>query len=408
MRLAVELYGVVVGHFDGKDSRTHDFIPTVDGIERFGTNSPALSVVLPMVKVPQRTHAQRRRNWFAELQPEGTLYDYMLTQAGLRRGDVPAFLARYGRDVAGAVQIWDVDDPTEPKVPGLVPVDEKQIRSLLDDPLATPLANEPVEGRSSLGGVQPKIVLVRTETGWARATGGYPTTHILKPELPDRPTLIFDEEYGARLARALRLAEYNTSIERFDGKSALVIERFDRVGGRRVHQEDFSQALGASGNQKYQEVGGIASLRRIAETLQRHAQRDDLETLARMVTLSVAVGNLDMHAKNVGLLHPQNADIRVAPAYDVVPQAHLAGGEGTLALSINGEYRHSLVTQADLVAEFKSWGLRSSDRHVDDALLELGSAAASHVPLAGASPRLQDDVARFIGNLVAGRAAGAM
>jgi len=125
------------------------------------------------------------------------------------------------------------------------------------------------------------------------------------------------------------------------------------VGGRRVHQEDLSQALGVSGNQKYQEMGGAVSLRRVAETLVRQAPGQDLGRLARMVILAVGVGNLDMHTKNIGLLHPADGSVQLAPAYDVVPQAHL-NNDGKLALAVNRKYRHADVTGDDLLAELTS------------------------------------------------------
>ena len=118
MRLAVELSGTVVGTLTG-DVRSFDFIPSAAGIERFGTNSTALSVTLPLTPTQRKDLAGRRRNWFSELLPEGDQYDFMLAQGGLRRGDTLGFLARYGRDVAGALQLWDVDDPTEPRIPAL-------------------------------------------------------------------------------------------------------------------------------------------------------------------------------------------------------------------------------------------------------------------------------------------------
>lgn len=115
MRLAVELYDTMIGTIDG-DARTFDFAPTAEALERFGTNSPVLSVAIPLTPAQRRDRTGRRRNWFAELLPEGDQYDYMLAQSGVRRGDVPGFLARYGRDVAGALQLWDLDDPTEPRM----------------------------------------------------------------------------------------------------------------------------------------------------------------------------------------------------------------------------------------------------------------------------------------------------
>ncbi|WP_291380522.1 HipA domain-containing protein [Demequina sp.] len=401
MPLAVELHGTIIGTLEG-DARSFDFIPSAEAVERFGANSSVLSVAIPLVPRQRRDQSGRRRNWFAELLPEGDQYDYMLQQAGLRAGDTPRFLARYGRDMAGALQLWDLDDPAEPAEPGVRPVTAAQIRGLLEDPIGSPLANAPQVGKSSLGGVQPKIVLARTDEGWAQALGGHPTTHILKPQLKgDKATVIFDEEYGSRLARRMGLATFQTRVEEFDGLAALVIERYDRVDGQRVHQEDFSQALGASQNQKYQEMGGVVSLRRVAETLVRHAPGQDLARLARMVILAVGIGNLDMHAKNIGLLHPADGSVQLAPAYDVVPQAHL-NNDGKIALAVNRKYRHGDITRDDLLAEFTSWGLNRAAATIADTLDQLAEAATDEVPLDGAFPALQEQILGFIETLRGG------
>jgi serine/threonine-protein kinase HipA len=405
MRLAVELYGVVVGTVEG-DARTFDFIPTPEALERFGPNSTVLSVAVPLTPTPRRDHAARRRNWFGELLPEGDQYDYMLAQGRLVRGDTPSFLARYGRDIAGAVQIWDLDDPTEPAEPGLSSLTDREVRGLLEDPIGSPLANSASGGKSSLGGVQPKIVLARTQEGWAQAVGGYPTTHILKPQLGGRlSTVIYDEEYGSRLARRMGLAGFQTTVIEFDGLPALVIERYDRSHGRRVHQEDFSQALGASGNEKYQQFGGVVSLRRIATTLVESASTNDLRRLARMVVLAVGIGNLDMHTKNIGLVHTEDGAVTLAPAYDVVPQAHMPN-DGMLALAVNKKYRHSEITRDDLQAEFSGWGLRNAARTVNDTLEELQSIVKDESALDSAALALQDRVADFVDNLLYGSPAG--
>jgi serine/threonine-protein kinase HipA len=401
VRLAVELYGIRVGTLDG-DARTFDFDASAAGIEAFGVNSVTLSVAIPLSPQGRRDHSARRRNWFGELLPEGDQYSYMLAEARLKREDTPSFLARYGRDVAGAVELWNVDDPTEPSTPSLNRLTKPAIRALMEDPMGSPLANAPRSGKSSLGGVQPKILLVREGGGWAQALGGYPTTHILKPQLQNgRETVIFDEEYGSRIARRLKLADFETSIDDFAGLPALVIERYDRVAGRRIHQEDFSQTLGARGNEKYQEIGGVVSLRRVAEVLTRSAPERNLRILARMVVLAVGIGNLDMHTKNLGLLHAEDEDVTLAPAYDVVPQAHMPG-DGKLALAVNKKYRHRDITRDDLLAEFSSWGLRRASLTLDEAVDELQLAISQEKPLAGAYPLLQQRVTEFVDNLSRG------
>ena len=405
MLLAVELYATVVGTLEG-DARSFDFTPTDDALNHFGANSNILSVAIPLTHQQVRHRAARRRNWFEELLPEGDQYEYMLAQAGLRRGDTPAFLARYGRDVAGALQIWDQDDPTEPLTPDLRPLSDTEVRGLLEDPTNFPLANEPGLGKSSLGGVQPKIVLVRTEKGWAQSLGGYPTTHILKPKLPGpRSTTIFDEEYGARLARLLGLSNYATQIDVFDGLPTLVVERYDRGNGDRIHQEDFSQALGASRNQKYQELGGVVSLSRVADTLKVFTTNADLRTFARRVVTCVALGDLDMHTKNLALLHHRDGTIELAPSYDVVPQAHMPN-DGRLAMAVNGKYRHRDITRTDLIEEFRAWRLPDPQAIIDETLDQLARANSAEVALPGAYPELQSSIQLFIRNLSEGAPVG--
>ncbi|RFA10789.1 toxin HipA [Subtercola boreus] len=403
MKLAVEVYGSVVGHIEGTDSRTYDFSASTEGVARFGVNSRVLSVAIPLTAAATRQHISRRRTWFGELLPEGDQLDFMLSQSGLRRGDTLGFLKHYGRDIAGAVELWDVDDPTEPRTPEVEAVSDRRIRQLLEDPLGSPLGNDAVRGRTSLAGVQPKIVLARGENSWARVLGGFPSTHILKPRLDANPTVIYDEEYGSRLARRLGLLTHETRIDTFDGLPALVIERFDRQHGERLHQEDFSQVLGASGNQKYQELGGVASLRRIAESLNRNGRAGDLRLFARMTVAGVAIGNLDMHTKNLGLLHAEAGDVRLAPAYDVVPMAHHERSGGKLALAVNKTYAFTALSATDLSAEISTWGVRRAPLLVEETLEEVRAAAEEELPLAGAHPRLQERILGFSANMLDGR-----
>jgi len=380
MRLAIELYDTHIGELTGT-GRSADFTPSVAGIQKFGANSMVLSASIPLTTTMPKNRSARRRNWFEELLPEGDQYEYMLQQSGLRRGDTLSFLAHYGRDIAGALQIWDLDDPSEPHTPQLRRLDASEIRTLLEDPIGSPLANDEHVGKSSLSGVQPKIVLTRQDTGWAQARGGAATTHIFKPALEGRnSTVIYDEEYGARLARGLSLANHDTRIVEFDGLPALQIERFDRIDGTRIHQEDFNQVLGAHGNEKYQELGGVVSLARVAASLQKITAGTELTRFARMVVLSTACGNLDMHTKNLGLLHPADGGITLAPAYDVVPQTHQKN-DGKMALAIAGKYRHVEITGEDLRTEISSWGLRKAATLVEQTLQELDALTQTEQPL---------------------------
>ncbi len=406
--LVVELYGTRAGLLRGT-WRTFDFLPDPAAVARFGIDSPVLSVAIPLTVVAVRSRKDRRQNFFRELLPEGRMLTRLAQQASLPEQDVIGLLRAYGRDVAGALQIWDPDIPGEPKQPGLEPLSNAGVADMLTHVQDNPLGNKPFGGKTSLAGVQDKIVLARTPDGWNRVVDGWPSTHILKPESRDYPTSIYDEEFGARFARSAGLASFPTWTEEFAGVPAVVIERYDRSPDApqgRVHQEDFNQVLGAAGNQKYQKYGGKVSLERIARVFSGIGDRDSLQRLFKLVALSAAVGNLDMHAKNISLLHRPDGSMTLSPAYDVVPQAHQPN-DGEVALAIGGEYRHAALTMSHLVTEGRAWGLTGAAELAEETVTLVLQLASTETPHERAHPGLARDIAGFAANLLAGRAIGA-
>lgn len=405
--LVVELYGTSTGVLRGT-WRAFDFVPDAAAVVKFGIDSPILSVAIPLTVVAVRSRRERRQNFFRELLPEGRMLTRLAQQAGVAEQDVIGLLRSYGRDVAGALQIWDPEVPGEPKQPALEPLSSAGVASMLVHVQDNPLGNRPAGGKTSLAGVQDKIVLARAEGGWNRVIDGWPSTHILKPESRDYPTSIYDEEFGARLARAAGLSSFPTWIEEFAEVPAVVIERYDRSPDApqgRIHQEDFNQVLGATGNEKYQKYGGKVSLERIARVFSALGDSDSLERLFKLVVVSVAVGNLDLHAKNASLLHRPDGSMTLSPAYDVVPQAHQPN-DGEVALAVGGEYRHAAITMDHLLAEGSAWGLTTAAGLAEEVLAAVLHLASTETPHRRAYPLLTRDIAGFASNLLAGRAAG--
>ncbi len=406
--LVVELYGTRAGSLTGS-WRTFDFQPDLSAVTRYGIDSPILSVAVPLTAVLPRSGRERRQNFFRELLPEGRMLTRLSQQAGVADHDVIGLLRAYGRDVAGALQIWDPDMPGEPKQPGLDPLSTADVARLLEHVQDNPLGNKPSGGKSSLAGVQDKIVLARTGKHWNRVVDGWPSTHILKPESRDYPTSIYDEEYGARFARAVGLTSFPTWIEEFAEARAVVIERYDRSAQApqgRIHQEDFNQVLGAAGNEKYQKYGGKVSLGRIARVFAGHRDHESLTRFFKLVTVSVAVGNLDLHAKNISLLHQPDGSMTLSPAYDVVPQAHQSN-DGEVALAVRGEYRHAAITLDHLIGEGREWGLSEASAIAQETLSVVLQLAETQQPHERAYPGLARDIRRFTANLLSGRPAGA-
>ena len=94
-----------------------------------------------------------------------------------------------------------------------------------------------------------------------------------------------------------------------------------------------------------------------------------------MLACNMAIGNCDMHARNISLLLQRNG-VSLAPAYDVVPTAVWADLDRELSLRIGGEAFLDDLTADHLLAEAMSWGLRSAaaSRQVRIVLDPLASA----------------------------------
>lgn len=398
--LTVALHGEVVGALTGT-GRAFDFTPTREALHRWGLNSRVLLVAVPLVPRPSRSTRGHRRNFFEELLPEGDARERLANEAGVRKEDVIGMLAHYGRDVAGAIQIWDAEASGEPREPRIEPLTDEGVRRMLDDVAVAPLGNRPRGGKTSLNGVQSKIVLVRQDGGWARAIDGWPSTHIVKPIVRSRPSMIFDEEYGARFARALDLADFTTELMTFDGAASLVIERYDRDSDSsdgRIHQEDFNQVLGLSGDQKYEVYGhrGVTDIARVVGA-------EDAGRVLRMLVLSVAAGNLDLHMKNLSLIHHGNGGVRLASMYDVVPQHFYDDADGEMALQIGGEYEHRRLTRAHLERAGAQLGVADATEVVDEVLRTVEQVASAERPHAAAHPGLQGMIEGMAMHLAAGR-----
>ncbi len=240
-------------------------------------------------------------------------------------------------------------------------------------------------------------MLARYRRRWNRVIDGWPSTHILKPESRDYPTSIYDEEFGARFAResgsaAFRHGSKSSRACRPWSSSVTTVPRRPRRG--RLRQEDFNQVLGAAGNQKYQKYGGKVSLKSVAQVFAATGDQDSLERLFKLVVVSVAVGNLDMHAKNISLLHRPDGSITLSPAYDVVPQAHQPN-DGEVALAVDGEYRHAAITLDHLDRRGTSVGANQRSRSAEETLATVLQIASTQAPHRQAYAGLVDDISGF-------------
>lgn len=381
------LYGTRAAHLRSS-RRGVELDWTQEALSRWGVGSRVLSHLLP-VGTEEGAHPARVRVWLDGLLPEGRSRTALAVDRGVDPEDPLALLTVLGRDVPGAAILVPVGSPDPTGQGHAEPIDPQDIADMLRLAAhAAPVGRDRYDSLTSLPGFEPKIALVRRPDGtWVRPVDGAASTHILKLSRPAGSAtadLIDTEAAALDLARRVGLSTGEAWIETFEDQRSIVVTRFDRVAADdgapagRVHQEDLAQALGiatADPERKFQRGRAVPSYRAAAQVLLDGASTTD--QLLALVTLTVAVGDTDAHAKNLAFLHRAAGDrTALAPAYDVSMHMHSPAASGALALTVAGRQRITTVTGADLIAEGISWGMsaRRATRTVIATLDRLAGA----------------------------------
>lgn len=283
---------------------------------------PPISMSLP--KRPQRFSARECRPFFAGLLPEDQQRDAVAAVLALSKHNDFALLDALGGDVAGALMLWptgkspEIRDGAPPS-----PLADDRLLEVLDALPRSPLLAGHHELRLSLAGAQPKLPVVLVDGKVALPGKGQPTTHIIKLPLDRFGAMTENELLVMRLAAVIGLEVAPVEARTVKGRSFLLVTRYDRqmdAAGRvrRVHQEDFCQALGIVPEHKYEAEGG-PTFATSFDLVRRAATRPAVEVLKLLdaAIFNLIVGNADAHGKNFSLLY-RDGEIRLAPLYDLV------------------------------------------------------------------------------------------
>lgn len=364
-----------------------------------GYDGPPVSQSLPR-QVEAHGHRDARAV-FGGLLPEGDVRQVLARNLGVSEGNDYGLLEAVGGDVAGAITLLP-PDVQPPSTPTSIAVDEQQLARLLEDLPQRPLAADAAPGiRLSLAGAQAKLPIIIDDDGRMAlpTNSAAPTTHILKPEPTRFPGLVDNEAYCMALARACELPVANVAkATTASGLAYLVVERYDRDLTtdpiRRLHQEDFCQALGVPADRKYQQEGG-PTITQAAALIRRctAVPAQELPRLTRAVALSWIVGNCDAHGKNYSLLYDQGAPT-LAPLYDVVSTVVYPELTTRLAMSIGAARGLDDTDGRAWVGLAESAGFRPA--FVSRTVRELMARAATEATTLLASPEHDNDTARQI------------
>ena len=280
-----------------------------------------ISTTMPFTA--ERIAADTFLPWAANLLPESGQLRTLGQLLGMARNDVIGLLSAIGGDTAGALSIGQ--PARTASVQWRAVGHAGDLERLIDG-----LPNKPFlvgdEGVSmSLAGAQTKLAVAVDDAGRiCIPMNGSPSTHILKPDARQLPGGVQNEAFCLTLAKHLGIPTPEITTGKAGSRAYLLARRYDRtnVGGRwrRLHQEDYCQALGKPPSAKYESnQTGIPgpTLEDMFEVTRRHMPATDTVQLLDMAVFNVLICNSDAHAKNYSMLIRGNG-ASLAPIYDVM------------------------------------------------------------------------------------------
>lgn len=282
---------------------------------------------------------------------------------GINPHDSFSLLRVIGHDCAGAVSLHDVNEPENET--DLLPLKGKVLQ---DGELAQHIIDLPrkplfigVDGlRLSLAGAQDKAAVCLIEGQVALPQNGSPTTHILKPNIEYLGNTVENEYLCLKIAEGMGFSVPKVEMRMANKVPYLLIERYDRevVDNklRRLHQEDFCQALRIITTYKYQTDGG-PGFEQCFEVLKKTVQPAKARIrLAEIAIFNYLIGNTDAHGKNFSLLYSSSGSVTLAPFYDLLCAQAYSRVTNRMAMEIGGVYEISNVRAEDWKNFSKSIG----------------------------------------------------
>ena len=347
--LGVFWNGRAVGRYDLLEDRNELF--TYEPSWLGAADAAPISHSLPLRAEP---YGRRQlRPFFAGLLPEESQRQRIAAVLGLPEDDDFALLEAIGGECAGALTILPWGERPREGGGVLSPCPEERLVGILRAlPYRPMLAGE--KGlRLSLAGAQSKLPVVYRDDAFWLPQDGAPSTHILKPELSEWfKGIVHNEHACMTLARALGIPAAGTELVEAGGIPCLLVTRYDRAVDpatgrvRRIHQEDFCQALGRPPERKYQSEGGPLA-REIVRLLRSGWSTSPARDILAFVDLAVfnaIIGNADAHGKNYSMLYDGRMR-RLAPGYDLVSTAFWPELSAAPAMKIGGsDSIHSILS----------------------------------------------------------------
>ncbi|MEM7476188.1 MAG: type II toxin-antitoxin system HipA family toxin [Planctomycetota bacterium] len=343
-------------------------VVTVDGVSiRFSyapdwlknQKSFPLSVSLPL---RGGFSDEAANNFFVNLLPEENVRRRTCAKLGISDGNNFELLKRIGGECAGAITILHSEQPPdklheEKSEYEAITTEQLQRWSRGVENVFAEVAGSP-KVRLSLAGAQDKLPVLQEGEKFYLAKNASPSSHIMKFPSTTFKHLPENEVFTTWLAGSIGLETAKVKLLMVDlpeGKQNRIalIERYDRLTEngklKRLHQEDFCQALGLHPAQKYEKEGG-PTLADCAKLIRGHCTIPaiELEKLVRWSVFNWLCHNADAHGKNISFLFAEDGRTTVAPFYDLVCTKNYEHIDEDLAMKIGGQSEPGAISQRSL------------------------------------------------------------
>jgi serine/threonine-protein kinase HipA len=230
-----------------------------------------------------------------------------------------------------------------------------------------------LRGGSSLGGARPKAHVLDPEGRISIAKFPSPTN--------DSWDVMLWEAVALQLAGMAGIHASAGKLYEIDRKHVVIIERFDRVHGRRIGYVSAMTMLQASD-------GDSGSYLEIADVIAQFSPQAtrDLHELWRRIVFSILISNFDDHLRNHGFLRLSSAGWSLSPAFDLNPDPR--PGPRQLHTAIDFDRVEARIEIARSVTD----EFRLSDRAAIEIVAEVSAATEQWRTVAGQLGATQSDL----------------
>ncbi len=308
-----------------------------------------ISQQLPLIADEYSPAQSLAHRFFANLLPEANARAHVVRDLKISNSEFE-LLKAIGGECAGALSILPSTLPPDTK-PFYQQLSEEEFKKILlrKGNLAS-LTSEKNRPRLSLAGAQDKCAIFFDQHHYFLPQGSAPSTHIIKFEVTDYGHIPAYEYLLTELAKTIHLPVVNCEFKQLDRHRFLLIERYDRILQnqkiKRLHQEDFCQALGIDYAHKYQQEGGPSfyDCYQLIKNISANPLIDS-ENVLKWQIFNVLAGNSDGHAKNLSFIYDEKQQARLAPFYDLVCTRAIERIDSRLALSVGGEFNPDKINR---------------------------------------------------------------